>query len=179
MISCVSNLSPSKKPKKIISSHLYDLKVPEAFYYSDGKYQGGAELEYSTEDGSLVEVYTFMDGHIRHPIDVLSINNEIHFGNPDIRYRIIEIKEKDISIIGQYEPVLGWERLYGRAYVMQEGKLIEKEEKIYDNSMRMHIEKALDFFFNEGPNPYTVEKGLVDIKFLAQAFEKALRHYES
>ena len=32
MISCVSNLSLAKKPKKIISSHIYDLKVPEAFY---------------------------------------------------------------------------------------------------------------------------------------------------
>lgn len=179
MISCVSNLSPAKKPKVIISSRLYDLKVPEAFYYSDGRYQGGAELEYSTDDGSLVEVFTFMDGHIKHPIGVLNIDNEMGFENPDIRYRIIEIKEKNISIIGQYEPVLGWERLYGRAYVMREGKLIEKEERIYDNSMKTHIEKALSFFFNKGPNPYIVEEGLTDLKFLAQAFEKALKHYES
>lgn len=179
MISCVSNLSSAKKPKEIISSHIYDLKVPEAFYYSDGKYQGGAELEYLTEDGSLVEVFTFMDGYVKHPIDVLNTGNEIGFKNPNIRYRIIEIKEKDINIIGQYEPVLGWERLYGRVYVIQKGKVIEKEEKIYDNSMKTHIEKALSFFFNDGINPYTVEEGLADLKFLAQAFKKALRYYES
>jgi predicted dehydrogenase len=179
MISCVSNLSSEKKPKEIISSHIYDLRVPEAFYYSDGKYQGGAELEYSTEDGSLVEVFTFMDGHIKHPIKVLNMDNEMCFGNPDVRYRILEIKEKDVSIIGQYEPVLGWERLYGRVYVIQKGKIIEKEEKIYDNSMKTHIAKALSFFFNNDINPYTIEEGLVDIKFLAQAFEKALKHYES
>ena len=179
MISCVSNLSSAKKPKEIIYSHIYDLKVPEAFYYSDGKYQGGAELEYLTEDGSLVEVFTFMDGYVKHPIDVLNIGNEIGFENPNIRYRIIEIKEKDVSIIGQYEPVLGWERLYGRVYVIQKGKVIEKEEKIYDNSMKTHIEKALSFFFNNGTNPYTVEEGLADLKILSQAFEKALRHYES
>ncbi len=179
MISCVSNLSSVKKPKKIISSHIYDLKVPEVFYYSNGKYQGGAELEYLTEDGSLVEVFTFMDGSIKHPIDVLNINNEIGFENPNIRYRIIEIKEKDISVIGQYEPVLGWERLYGRVYVIQKGKTIEKEEKIYDNSMKAHIEKALNFFFNNGTNPYTVEEGIADLKFLAQVLEKALKHYES
>jgi len=179
MISCVSNLSPSKKPKEIISSHIHDLKTPKAFYYSDGKYQGGAELEYLTEDGSSVEVFTFMDGSVRHPIDVLNIGNEIGFENPNIRYRIIEIKEKDISLIGQYEPVLGWERLYGRVYITHKGEVIEKEEKIYDNSMKTHIERALSFFFNNGANPYTVEEGLADLKFLAQAFEKALKHYES
>ena len=179
MISCVSCLSLAKKPKEIISSHIYNLRVPEAFYYSNGKYQGGAELEYSTEDGSLVEVLTFMDGHVKHPLDILNIDNERDIENPDVRYRIIEIKEKDVSIIGQYEPVLGWERLYGRVYVTQKGKIVEKEEKIYDNSMKTHIQRALSFFFNNGTNPYTVEKGLADLKFLSQAFEKALRHYES
>ena len=179
MISCVSNLSLAKKPKKIISSHIYDLRVPEAFYYSDGKYQGGAELEYLTEDGSLVEVFTFMDGYVKHPIDVLNIGDEIGYENPNIRYRIIEIKEKDISILGQYEPVLGWERLYGRVYVIQKGKIIEKEEKIYDNSLKTHIERTFSFFFNKDTNPYTVEEGLADLKFLAQALKKALKRYES
>jgi predicted dehydrogenase len=179
MISCVSNLSPAKKPKEIIASHIYDLKTPETFYYSDGKYQGGAEFEYLTEDDSLVEIFTFMDGHIKHLIDLLKVSNEIRMGNPDVRYRVMEIKQKDISIIGQYEPVLGWERLYGRVYVTHKGKIIEKEEKIYDNSMKTHIERALSFFFNNGANPYTVEEGLADLKFLAQAFEKASKYYES
>jgi hypothetical protein len=179
MISCVSCLSLAKKPKEIISSHIYDLEMPKDFYCSNGKCQGGAELEYSTEDGSLVEVFTFMDGHVKHPLDVLNIGNESAIENPDIRYRIIEIKEKDVSIIGQYEPVLGWDRLYGRVYVTQKGKIVEKEEKIYDNSMKSHIEKALNFFFKDGENPYMVEEGLADLKFLAQAFEKAQENYES
>lgn len=120
------------------------------------KNQGSAKVV-GKADSAEVVFYTAMNGKILNKLPELGITSNVGFGN-ETRHRVLIVEEGTKRIIGQYDPIPGLaERPYGSVWVFEDGKIVEKIDKIYDNTMRAILEQQICYLTNTCPNPMSLE----------------------
>lgn len=109
-------------------------------------------------DGSKIIFYTSMDGKVLNPLLHLGITDNIGYGD-EVRYRVIILDDlKGNKIIGQYDPVPGYERLHGRILVLKSDKIVDRIDNIHDNTMQLTLEQQLCFLLNQDcANSFPIE----------------------
>jgi len=171
MLTIVSKLGEGKLPKKLLSSKIIDAKLSDGTILEN---QGTAQMSYETIDGSKVSFFTSMIGEIGHPSKELNFTSNIGIGSGR-RYRILIIHDtdKDIKIIGQYEPIPNKKRSLGRILVVHNKKIIKSFDDIQDNTMKQHLEKQILYLEGKCDNPFPPESATL-FKFPQQAYNLAI-----
>lgn len=165
--SCMKNNSP----ERMIDCELGDMTFPDGRVV---KNQGYGRIRYETKRGCEVDLFTSMMGKIKFPIEVLNPPKEIPFGD-NTKYRIISLEEDDIQIVGQYEPMTGYERSVGRVFVKENGKVIEKMDNIKDNSMGTSQLSCINYFQGKTHiNPSSIKDAMRIVEIMNQASGKLI-----
>jgi hypothetical protein len=170
MITCASGIIDNSFPNRLVSSRIEDMKLPDGRILEK---QGLAELKYSANNGLKVYLYTSMDGRIGIPITEFNPPSYIFTDDRLTRYRVMKIKEGDIEILCQYEPLPGFERNLGRAFVKRGNEIIESE-LVPENSMKYHLTNAVRYFAGEISNPSNVEDAVSIVNLLYEAVKYQL-----
>jgi hypothetical protein len=142
--------------------------------------QGLAEIKYVSHNGTEVILYTSMTGNIKHKYPFLFDIKNIPFWDTKTRYRIlaVEDKEKDIVVVGFYEPIKGFQRSEGAVVVINNGKLFKKVAPIQDDNIGIVLLKAVNYFKGKGDNPCSVEIAMETVKHCAFCYKTELINKE-
>lgn len=167
MLAAIAGTGNRRMPLKIKKIFVRDMILPSGVRLPK---QGKGEISYKTEDGCEVKIYTSMDGKLFFPLPELGTANSTPYGD-ESRYRIIILKEKNIKIIGQFEPIPGLSRFQGRVLVYKGAKLRECIT-IKDNPMHQHLAKAIRFFEGKGENPTSPQYAILFVKFFQEVIKK-------
>ncbi|MCD6477691.1 MAG: Gfo/Idh/MocA family oxidoreductase [Candidatus Aenigmarchaeota archaeon] len=168
-LAVVRGIFDDNLPDRIEDAMLDDMVLPDGTILKE---QGSAEILFDTNNGCKVDLFSSMIGKIKFHIDEFNPPKTISIGEKT-RYRIISLAEGDIRIIGQFEPVEGYERGKGRVYVSKGDNIIEKIEGIRDNNMGQHIKEVIKYFNGEIDNPSPVDDATVFVKKLCEAVKIA------
>jgi predicted dehydrogenase len=132
--------------------------------------QGSAEIAYEV-NGVSVTLFTSMKGDIKFPYPPVNPKT-IPVEDTSTRYRIASVEGinqegQNVSVVGFYEPIKGYQRSQGFVSIIKEGQVQEPTEVILDDTMGLHLKKAADYFKGTATtNPSTIEEGISVVETL-------------
>ena len=135
-------------------------------------HQGGACIQYVSEAGCLVDLYSSMSGIIGFPCPPFAPTIErIAFNDSHVKYRHVRIDGiasdgKNYQVAGFLEPVTDLDRNMGAIAVFCEWTLSKPILFVADSTMKQHMQKILSFFLGDGQNPYSPEQAMNDVRQL-------------
>lgn len=166
-LSVIAGTGEKRLPLKILNVSMRNMILPSGQWLY---HQGEGEILYLTEDGCQVKLFTAMDGEIGYPLLEINAPTSILYGD-QTRYRILVLEEKDVKIIGQFEPIPDWEKFKGRVLIYKGGEL--KEEKIIeDKPMQELLHRAVRYFQGRRKNPAPPRNSLSMVRFLGKVMER-------
>jgi hypothetical protein len=136
--------------------------------------QGGAFMQYQSKNGSIVELYTSMAGQIGFPCPPYAHQDQfIQHEDVKTRYRIVRADGLDDQgvphqVVGFYEPLKGLQRSLGVMAIFKEWQLYSLSAPIKDNTMSQHLLRVIRFFKGLETNPYSIERGVQDVRLLRE-----------
>ncbi|MFH1820478.1 MAG: Gfo/Idh/MocA family oxidoreductase [Candidatus Nealsonbacteria bacterium] len=163
-LTLVTGTGSKRRPAEIKKVILNSMTLPDSRVLAG---QGLGRIDFSTEDGCEVILYTSMEGKIGRPLPEVQAPDVIPYKDSR-RYRILVLEERDVMIIGQSEPIPGWERFKGRVLVFKKGQKLE-EVVVEDSPMNKMLMWAIEFFRGERENPSPPETALLLVEFLGEA----------
>nr|VFK12816.1 MAG: Oxidoreductase family, NAD-binding Rossmann fold [Candidatus Kentron sp. LPFa] len=130
--------------------------------------QGATEKRYTAQNGALVILYTAMDGHVGYYYPGPHPTAHIPPHDTQTRYRILAVEDsaREVSVVGFYEPIPGFERNIGQVVILEKGKIKEEIHNIHDDTMSRSLQGALAFFHGKRDNPYSVSQALDNLEML-------------
>jgi len=159
----VMGTGPKRRPAEIKKVVLGDMTLPNSRVLRG---QSLGRIDFLTEDGCEVILYTSMEGKIGRPLPEVQSPAAISYKDSR-RYRILVLEEKGVMVIGQFEPIPEWERFKGRVLVFSKGRQLE--EVVEDSPMNKMVMWAAEFFRGERENPSPPETALSLVEFLGEA----------
>jgi hypothetical protein len=157
LLAVAQQLGEGFLPSQAVRTRFSDLLLP------DGKRlvgQRSATIEYRSRAGVEVELFTALDGAVKHrrPGLPLPFAPEL-IGDDATRHRIVIVdgidrRGRPTSVIGFFEPVAGLERGRGIVATVRGDELVESLE-VEDDNMGAHLRRAVEFFRAGGHNPGT------------------------
>lgn len=164
MITCLQSLGSAFMPNGNISKKYEDIFIPEQL-----KNQGYADIAYEV-NGVAVNLFSSMKGDVKHSYPPHGVDS-IPESNTATRYRIIAVEGIDpegnsATVVGFYEPIKGFKRSEGAIAVIRNGKVVDFQAPIEDDSMGNHLARVIDYFKEKGQNPCPMKEGIKAITML-------------
>jgi hypothetical protein len=166
MITCLQSLGSEFLPKGNISKKYEDIFIPEQL-----KHQGCADIAYEV-NGVAVHLFSSMKGDVKHSFPPYGVTS-IPESDTATRYRILAVEGIDpkgnpATVVGFYEPIKGFNRSEGAIAVIRDGKVVELQAPIQDDSMGNHLARVVDYFKfkQKGQNPCPIKEGIQAITML-------------
>ena len=131
--------------------------------------QSMMEKRYIAKSGTEVILYTSMEGNIKYYYPgPFSFFDKIATEDDSTRYRILAVEDdkKCTTVVGFYEPIPGLKRGEGSVVVIEKGDIKEYIEPIYDDTMRLALKNAIDYFLGKRDNPYTVDRAIKTVELI-------------
>lgn len=125
--------------------------------------QGMVEKRYISKSGAEVILYTSMAGDIKYYYPgPFSFLEKVEVEDESTRYRILAVEDskKCMAVVGFYEPVPGLNRGEGTVVVFETGDIKEYIAPICDDTMRLSLKNAIDYFSGTRDNPCSVEMAI-------------------
>jgi hypothetical protein len=121
--------------------------------------QRSATIEYRSAAGVEVELFTALDGAVKHRRRGLPLPFAPELIGDRTRHRIVIVdgidrRGRPTSVIGFFEPVAGLERGRGIVATARGDELVESFE-VEDDTMGTHLRRAVEFFRSGAHNPGT------------------------
>ncbi len=135
-------------------------------------HQGGAFLQYRATNGCLVDLYTSLSGIIGFPCPPYAYPGQrLAQEDTATRYRILRVDGIDPmgithQVVGFFEPIVGLPRARGTVLIFRDWELVHQTDLIADDTMRQHMHRAVQCFSGQGPNPYSAQRALHDVRRL-------------
>jgi hypothetical protein len=78
----------------------------------------------------------------------------------------VEEVAKKLCVVGYFEPIISHPRATGMVVVLSDNKIIEKISPIEDDSIRLSMENAINYFKGSAKNLCTLSQAIYTVEIL-------------
>ncbi|MBR0695982.1 hypothetical protein [Bradyrhizobium lablabi] len=175
LVAIARQFIPSLSEDDVVGASLEDTAVIDEGGPQKFQGQGGGTIRLVSREGIAVELYTSLLGVPRHLVPPYTDETvRLLRSGDDVRYRMVSVQGVDrtgreLSVAGFYEPIVGLLRGEGAVAILSDGRPMRFVGPFADDTMRLHLIRAVRHLCDGAPNPCNVETAIECVNLLNRA----------